>query len=106
MGYGLRPSVDHARVILQGILSRLGRPTYVTSGRRTHEQQAALYRDWQAGTRRLPAAPPGRSAHEYGLAFDLGGAPRTLRIAGALAPYLGLTWGGRFHTPDVVHFEL
>lgn len=42
----------------------------VTSGVRSTEKQAKLYADYQAGRSTIIAAPPGRSAHEYGLAID------------------------------------
>lgn len=42
---------------------------YVLSGLRTMEEQAALHRIALAGGPR--AAPPGRSAHNYGLAVDV-----------------------------------
>lgn len=42
----------------------------VTSGVRSSSKQAQLYADYQAGRSSIPAAPPGRSAHEYGLALD------------------------------------
>lgn len=42
----------------------------VTSGLRDSTKQAKLYSDYVAGRSSIPAAPPGRSAHEYGLALD------------------------------------
>jgi len=42
----------------------------VTSVRRSRTQQRKLYADYLAGRSKFPAAPPGRSAHEYGLAWD------------------------------------
>lgn len=42
----------------------------VTSGVRSSEKQAQLYADYVSGKSSIIAAPPGRSAHEYGLALD------------------------------------
>lgn len=47
-----------------------GIPVTVTSTLRTCEQQRALWDRAQAGLSRYPAAVPGRSAHQYGLAWD------------------------------------
>ena len=43
----------------------------VTSGFRDMKKQAELYERWVSGLSEIPAAPPGRSLHNYGLAFDL-----------------------------------
>lgn len=43
----------------------------ITSAFRTYAQQEALYRSFIEGRSRYPAAKPGSSAHEYGLAFDM-----------------------------------
>lgn len=42
----------------------------VTSVKRSTAEQRKLYADYLAGRSRFPAAPPGRSAHEFGLAWD------------------------------------
>jgi hypothetical protein len=42
---------------------------YILYGRRTREQQQALYDKYLAGGPK--AAPPGMSPHEYGLAVDI-----------------------------------
>ncbi len=69
-----------------GCLSRLVPGIVVTSGFRTREQQAALYR-----TKPGLAAPPGHSLHELGLAADLAfPSPAAGRRAHALAPSCGL----------------
>ena len=43
----------------------------VTSGFRSSRKQGQLYQRYISGESPIPAAPPGRSLHEYGLAFDL-----------------------------------
>lgn len=49
---------------------RNGVQVTVTSVQRTRAKQQKLYRDYIEGRSRFPAAPPGQSAHEYGLAWD------------------------------------
>lgn len=79
------------------------RTTYaVTSTRRTHALQARLYRDFVAGRSRYPVAPPGRSWHEYGLAWDMVAPLAELRRLGALWRRVGGTWGGE---KDPIHFQ-
>jgi D-alanyl-D-alanine carboxypeptidase-like protein len=73
--------------------------TRVTSTRRSRVQQARLYRRYLRGLSPLPAAPPGQSLHERGLAVDL--------VMNDL-PTLGAWWisqGGRWSASDPVHFE-
>lgn len=74
------------------------------SGLRSRSQQAALATD---PTRKTPAAPPGRSMHEVGGAYDLKRVSATVEARlGAIAERLGLRWGGRFRpTPDPNHYE-
>src|SRR5260370_3761125 len=43
----------------------------VTSTYRSSEEQKRLYQAYRQGRSVLPAAPPGTSLHEYGLAIDL-----------------------------------
>jgi hypothetical protein len=75
----------------------------VTSTLRSHNEQVRLYRKYQAGAGGFPVAPPGLSAHEYGLAFDMVVSPITsLRDVGAT----WLDWGGGWSNRDAVHFEL
>lgn len=86
-------------------MASLGFPIWITSARRSPRQQAKLYAEWLAGRRKLPAQPPGKSLHEVGRAFDIGSVGEGLNIAGQIAPFLDLRWGGRFQNPDPVHFE-
>jgi D-alanyl-D-alanine carboxypeptidase len=61
-----------------------------------------------------PIAPYSKSFHDYGAARDLKitAKPSTLSTAqalgalGAIAPSVGLRWGGTFTHADPVHFEL
>jgi len=81
---------------LQGI------PGWFTSGYRTRAKQAQLYNRFLAGRSKYPVAPPGHSAHERGLAFDIGSTAEGLAVAGRHAADLGLSWSPR----DPVHFEV
>jgi len=80
----------------------------VTSARRSSRKQAALFDKWQKGQSKIPAARPGSSLHEIGLAFDLA------RIGidplnDPLLNWLGQVWehyGGRHGgSRDPVHFQ-
>jgi len=80
----------------------------VTSALRSPAKQQRLYSDWLAGKSLIPAAPPGKSLHEYGLAFDmarLGEDPLTdplLQWLGQVWEY----WGGRYGgLRDPVHYQ-
>jgi len=103
---GVEPTVCDRIEALIDALKQHGYPAWITSGRRSSQKQAKLYAAWRAGKSKYPAAPPGRSLHELGLAVDIGSTAEGLQVAGFLAPYCGLTWGGRFSDPDPVHFEL
>lgn len=48
-----------------------GQPINIVSAKRTTEEQAKLYADFQAGKSKFPAAPPGQSRHESGRAVDV-----------------------------------
>lgn len=79
----------------------------VTSARRSTWDQIRLYDNWISGRSSIPAAPPGRSKHELGEAFDMariGIDP----LEDPLLPFLGSWWqyyGGLFGgDKDPVHF--
>lgn len=81
----------------------------VTSARRSSTDQARLYARYLRGESRLPAAPPGSSAHEFGLAFDLA----RLGVDASTDPFLlalGRLWqsyGGKHGGgADPVHFGI
>lgn len=80
----------------------------VTSARRSRSKQWELYQNYVSGKSTIPAAPPGGSLHEYGLAFDmarLGVEP----LGDPLLSWLGAVWehwGGRHGgVRDPVHFQ-
>jgi len=80
----------------------------VTSARRSSAKQAELYAKYQSGQSVIPAAPPGSSLHEYGLAFDLARLGKD-PLGDPLLAWLGLIWtmvGGRHGgIRDPVHFQ-
>lgn len=111
----LDPDLVERIQVLLSWTSWAGYPLRVSSAYRSREKQQALYDAWKSGRSQLPAAPPGSSAHERGLAVDLvwvrGGLQEPVEgawetLGGVAEEYLGLRWGGRFRTPDRVHFEL
>ena len=76
----------------------------VTSTRRSHALQKKLYDRFLSGASQYPALPPGRSAHEYGYAFDLVVSPMSaLEDVGYTWEQWGGIWGG--HASDPIHFE-
>lgn len=79
---------------LQGLHPR------VTSVRRNSTQQAVLYQRYLRGLSTFPAAPPGHSLHEKGLAFDM--------VTDDRGVAAGAVWnaaGGHWSPADWVHFE-
>jgi peptidoglycan L-alanyl-D-glutamate endopeptidase CwlK len=116
----LHPKVPpYARALVnaaaaQGIVIKL------VSGTRSYEEQAELYARYKAGG--PLAAPPGRSNHNFGIAFDIGvftgsSDPEKARTyqpespayaaVGALAGSIGLDWGGNWKTSkDKPHYQL
>lgn len=99
-----RPYADWLVRVGQHYDSRL----VVTSGRRSPAKQRRLYENWKSGRSRIPAAPPGQSLHQRGLAIDIariGVDP----LSDPLLAYLGRLWtyyGGRHGgARDPVHFQ-
>ena len=102
---GLQPYLQpYAQYLHDSAVASDMRPT-VTSVFRSVQRQAVLYERWRRGLSDLPAAPPGRSKHNHGLAFDL------VVRQGYRSPHqeaLGRFWqsmGGRWSKADPVHFE-
>lgn len=98
----LHPEV-HRRVLRLLAAARAeGLRTTVTSTRRTRAEQTRLYQAWlDRGQTGLPAAPPGTSTHEYGVAVDIVSSDQQ-RLA-HLAECAGLHWAGQ---GDHVHFDV
>ena len=80
----------------------------ITSARRTRAEQTRLYNLWLKGQNAFPAAAPGTSMHEKGLAVDmhrLNVDPQTDELLHAIGREwvsLGGKWGG---ATDPVHFQ-
>jgi len=84
-------------------------PYRLTSACRSEAEQARLYRDYLEGRSEFPAAAPGHSAHQRGLAVDMARAD--------LDPYrdivlhlIGASWREadpslRWNESDPIHFE-
>lgn len=74
----------------------------ITSTLRSRSEQVRLYNRYISGHSAYPAAPPGRSAHEFGYAFDM-------IVTGSDNQHdLGkvwLSWGGVYSLSDDIHFE-
>lgn len=90
---------------------QLGYHVTVTNTVRTRSTQERLYRRWRAGLSPYPAARPGTSLHERGLAWDMDVRPRSgLAELGKVWEQFGRAygiptrWGGRFRDP--IHFEV
>jgi LAS superfamily LD-carboxypeptidase LdcB len=73
----------------------------VTSTYRSYTEQLRLWLTRSSNP--YPVAPPGRSFHELGRAFDVVGPIETLNRMGALWERMGGTWGGRIG--DRIHFQ-
>lgn len=79
-------------------LRRIGLSPVVTSARRSRAEQARLYERYKRGQSKFPAARPGYSLHEHGLAFD---------VMTSDPPRAGAIWrelGGDWSPGDAVHF--
>lgn len=80
----------------------------ITSTYRSRRKQEELYRAWLSGRSNIPAAPPGQSAHEYRIAFDM--ARNRNPFGDDVLHGLGQVWqeyGGIYggHNFDPVHFQ-
>jgi len=84
------------------LLGEARAPLTITSVRRSRAFQRRLYQRYLEGYNPFPVAPPGYSAHEHGLAWDMVGPLPELRRLGALWRSWGGVWGG---SVDPIHFE-
>jgi hypothetical protein len=112
----LPPSLSKFAIAFVELLSRFFGPVTVTSVRRSTGKQIELWTKCHTGQSRFPAAYPGSSPHERGIAFDIHIPPsgelvtfmgrrfdRVYLIAGQIWERAGLRWGGRFR--DEIHFD-
>jgi D-alanyl-D-alanine carboxypeptidase len=94
---------DYARALVDAA-DRAGLQPRITSTLRSHSEQRRLYDSFLANPgRAYPVLPPGKSAHEYGEAFDMVVTPMS---ALADVGYTWQSWGGGWDGRDAVHFEL
>jgi LAS superfamily LD-carboxypeptidase LdcB len=98
---GMQPwLVPYAQWLLSA-MERYGDGPQVTSVYRSPQKQAWLYDRFLKGLNKYPVAPPGRSYHEYGRAFDV--VLRSKRYA-----LWGAVWkamGGQWFPSDEIHFQ-
>lgn len=83
-------------------MARAGITVTTTSTRRTSSEQLFLFKRFVAGQSRFPAARPGTSTHELGIAVDL--VPKTPFALPAVVIIMarhGFKWAG---SRDRVHF--
>lgn len=88
----LSPYADYLLQLVPGLR--------VTSVYRSYSEQLALWN--QRHRNPFPVAPPGRSYHNYGRAFDVAGSGAALSRAGRIWESWGGTWGGE---RDPIHFQ-
>jgi hypothetical protein len=99
---------DAAQAIFD-VAKELDRGFRITSSRRTRADQQRLWNNYVSGQSDLPAAPPGKSKHEMGLAVDIARPDvdpfedEYLQRLGEIWKEAGGIWGGDFDDP--VHFE-
>jgi LAS superfamily LD-carboxypeptidase LdcB len=97
---GLAPwAIPYAQYLYQ-VAEFNGLSPRVTSVFRTRQQQSVLYQRFLRGLSTLPAAPPGKSRHERGLAWDM------VTTNPAAIGALWKSMGGRWFPSDPVHFEV
>lgn len=101
---GLIPQLRPWAQGLYLVASRNGLRPRVTSTFRSISEQSALRRRYLRGESRFPAAPAGRSLHNFGHAFDLvTDVPGGQEWLGAVWKHWGGRWGGDFSDP--IHFD-
>jgi len=106
---GLQPQMKDALIKMNEKATELGYDLVISSAYRSHEQQKNLKKE-----KPKLAAGLYKSAHEYGVAIDLGlyknGKKVSVDQVKEFAHYgeaLGLTWGGRWKKPyEPWHFNI
>jgi len=95
------------RPYAQGLLAyarKEGMAPRVLSTFRSFRQQDRLYQNYISGRSTIPAAPPGRSLHNFRHAFDLKVSNAEDQAwLGQVWESWGGRWGGRFNDPN--HFD-
>lgn len=102
----LDPSFKPFAAALVQLAHYLDPGSRIESARRSTAEQERLFVKASHGKSKYPAAHPGASLHERGLAIDLGGLNSTqLRFLGKVWESWGGRWGGRFRQRDPIHFD-
>lgn len=96
------------RAPLRAVIAELQRAGYsvtASSLYRSPAYQEELHRRWEEGDPDIitEPAPPGQSAHNYGMAADLNLDPPDYEALGEAAEIYGLQWAG---PDDPVHVEI
>lgn len=98
---GIDPRLRERAELTVLYAQRLGIPVEVTSVRRTEGEQRKLYAKFQAGKAKYPTAPPGTSAHQFGVAWDSVVPERWLPTWTAIRRAMG--W--KVSESDIIHAE-
>lgn len=98
---GLQPWLIPYAEYLYAVAEHNGLAPRVTSVFRSFAKQSVLYDRYLRGAHPLPVAPPGRSKHNYGLAFDM--VVTNPAALGAFWQRMGGRWGT---SRDPVHYEV
>lgn len=99
----MEPEVNRRMNAIAADVRARGIPFRITSTYRSIASQKRLYDAWVArGRTGLPAARPGLSTHEYGLAFDAVFPREHEQTVVAIARRHGMVW---FGPKDRVHFD-
>lgn len=101
LSYKLHPKLRTIARNLPRVARELGFEARVTSGYRSRASQARLYQNYIQGLSHYPAAPPGYSDHERGVAIDVVSTD-TPKLVDILTS-VGLSWAG---PSDAVHFSM
>jgi len=97
----LNPKLVKIAKNLPRVAREMGFTAKVTSGFRSRAKQKELWENWKAGASPYPAARPGTSDHERGLAIDVVSNNEKLLVA--LLTEAGLYWAGE---SDPIHFTM
>lgn len=100
---GLDPDLEAAKQELLAYATGQGYGPVITSEVRSYWKQKELWQRYISGRAQFPAARPGHSAHNWGLAFDMALGVPAYDDLGAVWRSWGGGWGG---SSDPVHFEL
>jgi peptidoglycan L-alanyl-D-glutamate endopeptidase CwlK len=113
----LHPIVAEKAGALLGAATLLRCPIFITCTLRTEAEQADLFAQGRTKPGKIVTwVGPGRSFHQYGLAFDIAFRPEDdpdgaswdgpWDLIGRMGEQLGLEWGGRWRkATDRPHFQ-